>query len=249
MANKFVVGIRWFEAKPQKVLPQLAALNKAVSTALGAGAEHVLIAINGDRDVSPISQIVAPEKVTFIKVTPAGSFVPMLNAILMAGRQHFAQGCHMLISSTEMGYNETDVEVLFSYMDGHTACVGAALEGHDYHPGTTIKEANGVQIPWNTFSLLNPYAVCVTGIPMLGDGTFLDLSTAGVEELITYAVIQRLYNSQVKLVSIPSSNGWDTRNFTGERLEAHKKKMASKISRPAAQLQFANLKAPTVQHI
>ena len=72
-----------------------------------------------------------------------------------------------------------------------------------------------------------------------------------MEEVATIATVQELRKffgpCVAKLISIPDVR-WDTSGFSGERLAAHEKKMASKAKRAEAQLTYANLSPPRVFH-
>lgn len=87
------------------------------------------------------------------------------------------------------------------------------------------------------------------GFPLLGDAPF-DQKMAGVEEVSAVALYQKLYGLSAKLVSVAGFyEEWDTDGWDADRLSKHEAKIASKVSRPAAQLAWADLSAPNVLHI
>lgn len=247
--NKFVVGTRFFEKDLSKVEASLARLTAFIVAALAAGAEKVYVAVNLEEDRSEAIRQHWPDKVSVFPVAPWGKFVLPLNAILMMARSELASGCKLLLSSVEVSLTREKVDQLFVHMGEGTLAVGAALQGHLYQPGTH-QRASGRQVPWNTLALWNPDFLWTTGFPMIGDGVIGDPATAGVEEVATIAVLQRVHPGvEAKLVSI-GDGAWDTSHFDGERLAAHEKKMASKDARPKFQLEASGsgLKA-TVIHL
>lgn len=245
--SKFVVGTRFFEKDLAKAGDSLKRLVAFVTAALVAGAEKVYVAVNLEEDRSEAIRQSWPDGVSVFPVTPWGKFVLPLNAIIMMARSELGAGAKLLLSSVEVSLIREKIDQLFNYMDDRTLVVGAALQGHQYEPGTH-QRATGREVPWNTFSVWNPEYLWTTGFPLLGDGIMNDPSTAGVEEVATIAILQRLYpNLEAKLVSV--GDAWDTSHFDGERLAAHEKKMSSKNDRPAKQLASVGLEGPTVIHL
>ena len=245
-----VVGTRFFESNAEKVVE---AQNKILSfckNSLSAGATWVLVAVNVEHDVSDALNLTYPTGVTAFPVQPWGKFAPALNGILTKGRDFWARGDLLLLASAEVILTGEAVKTLVSHMDGDTLVVGAALEGHQYEPGLH-KSATGRKTPWNTLALYNASNLWNGGgFPILGDGPVDEPANAGVEEVITIALIQSrsLATCEVKMVQVPGQK-WDTSGFDGERLAAHEKKMASKDSRPARQLEVAGIQGPRVLHI
>lgn len=242
-----VVATRFFEKDISKAPAAIDKLNMFCEKALGSGAKHVLVAVNVAEDISgTVERQIS--RVTLFPVQPWGKIAMPLNALLVAGREYWAKGSLLLLASAEVTLSEDVLETLISHMDNETLVVGAALLGHEYKPGI-YERASGRQTPWNTLALWDPWMLwAYGGFPLLADGPIDDSRLAGMEEAITIASIQSRTNFTAKLVEVPGQN-WDTSGFTGERLEAHNKKMTSKNSRPAAQLAIAVLPNPTVAHI
>ncbi|MBP8960639.1 hypothetical protein KBG31_00225 [Patescibacteria group bacterium] len=127
--------------------------------------------------------------------------------------------------------------------------VGAALPGHDYSPGWQ-GEASGTQIPWNTFALWEWKKMSCLGFPLVGDAPW-NPELAGVEEATAIAVAQKIWGkegAQAILTQVPGVV-WQTQWDDPSREAAHEKKMASKRSRPAAQLERMGIRPPFVVHI
>ncbi|MBU1104448.1 hypothetical protein KJ664_00935 [Patescibacteria group bacterium] len=244
--EKFVVGTRFFESKAENAEASLRKLRAFVLGALASGAEKVYVAVNVAEDKSGAMEAEWGERVTVFGVQPWGKFVMPLNAILLAARKELAGGAGMLFASTEVVLTTDTVSTLMQHMDNETSVVGAAMVGHNFQPGYEGK-ADGRQFPWNTFSLWNRY-IYITGFPIIGDGIPENPSTAGVEELVAGAVLESLYGCTAKLVQIEGVS-WDTSGFDPERLKKHEAKMETKIPRPKAQLEWAQLSEPTVIHI
>ena len=173
-------------------------------------------------------------------------------------------------------------------MDYDTTLVcGAVLPGHDYRneqpppaqqssttktPTATI--LNGRTSPWNTFALWNINKLSKIGFVSVSDGLPVDLTTttattksiAGIEEVATIALLQKLFNPHTemmaKLISLShptnsdgsSNNGgagvlWDTSSTTDVgRQQWHEYKMQSKYQRAQEQLQLLALAAPGSVH-
>ncbi|MBU4381071.1 hypothetical protein L6255_02095 [Candidatus Parcubacteria bacterium] len=245
--EKFVVGTRFFESKAENAEASLRKLRAFVLGALASGAEKVYVAVNVAEDKSGALNAPWGEKVVVFGVQPWGKFVMPLNAILLAARKELATGVGMLFASTEVVLNAKVVMSLMDHMDRKTYVVGAAMLGHDFQQGYH-GPANGRMFPWNTLALWNPEYLYPIGFPLIGDGIPEDPSTAGVEELATGSALEDLRSSIAKLVTIEGV-AWDTSSFDPERLAKHNAKMASKVTRPAEQLEWAQLSEPTVIHI
>ena len=255
--SKFVVGTRFFEKDPSKAKKSLENITKFCKKAISAGAEHVLVAVNEEKDVSGILEISFPSNiVTVFPVKPWGHFVQPLNALLIMGRKYWLKDVSLLLASVSVEVTKDIVGALLSHMDEDTLVVGAAVEGHVFERSDNFqKAAVGREVPWNTLALWNAEMLYkYGGFSILGDGSPSEPENAGVEELVTISKIQILADSSsadayAKLVSVPSVV-WNTESFSGERLVAHEKKMASKNERPAAQLEYANFfPLPKVFHL
>lgn len=247
MENKFVVATRFFESDATKGPASLVRLQGFVTNSLAAGAGKVYVAVNSAVDTSEALKQVWLENVVVFPVTPWGGFVMPLNALLLAAREELAKGAKFLMASVEVKITAEAMAAMMSQLDDNTLVVGAAVLGHQYGRGVH-KNAQGRQVPWNTLAMWNSF-LWVTGFPLMGDGPVGEPQNKGVEELITIATFQQLYpNAAAKLLQV-SDQSWDTSQFDGERLAKHEAKMASKDTRPAAQLVAARLAGPTVVHV
>jgi hypothetical protein len=245
--KQFVVATRYFESDTTKGVASLARLREFAQNALAAGAARVYVAVNAAVDVSQALEQVWPENVTVFPVTPWGGFVMPLNALLLAAREELARGAKFVTASVEVKITAKAVGALLDQLDDQTLVVGAALLGHQFKKGSH-QNALGREVPWNTLAVWNSF-LWVTGFPLMGDGPLGEPQNKGVEELFTIAAFQRMYPSALaKLVPVAGQT-WDTSTFDGERLAKHEAKMASKNSRPAAQLVAAQLPGPTVVHV
>jgi len=244
----FILGTRFWERDPAKGPSAVERISSFIEGGRAAGARHIFVAIRVEEDRSGVLDQKWPNYATVFAVCPWGSFVNPLNSLLIKAHEGLASGAYPLLASAEVAISQEAVAGLFAEMDNKTLVVGAALEGHVYEPGIH-SPANGRQVPWNTLALWNPKFLWNTGFPLIGDGPIGEPKNAGVEELCTIAVIQTLYpTSKARLVQVPGQS-WDTSQFDAERLAKHEKKMASKVSRPAAQLAEMGLKGPKVTHI
>ena len=256
-AHQFVVGTRFFESNRENAATSFSNLIAFITAALSVGAEKVFVAVNSAIDTSGALTVVGglgfeQSRVKVFAVTPWGKFVQPLNALLIHGREEFARGVHFLSASVEVKLTPAIVNALFQHMDNTTLVVGAAMEGHDYHPGAIEMGANGRQVPWNTLALWNAERLCRTGFPLIGDGPLGEPKSAGVEEVTAIALQQAMLHGSdkaiAKLVRVPGIV-WDMSGFGGVRRAAHEAKMESKVRRPAAQLVAARLSPPVVHHI
>lgn len=244
----FVVGTRFYESKIENGSVALAKLRKFVNAARAAGAERVLVAVNTAEDKSGAMDADWSEGTSVFGVTPWGKFVQPLNALMLTARQELADGSGLLLASVEVILTAQIVETLQGGMGDDTAVVGAAMLGHNFVAGYH-GPADGRKVPWNTLAIWNPQYLYPTGFPTIGDGIPENINTAGVEELATLAVIQALHpNAKAKMIVVDGVS-WDTSDFDADRLAKHEGKMASKVTRPAQQLAWANLPTPTVAHV
>jgi hypothetical protein len=127
---------------------------------------------------------------------------------------------------------------------------------------------NGRTTPWNTLALWNISKLSKIGFLPVSDGICIDVdemnrastnsdntnysnkmnpqSIAGVEEVITISVLQKLYNPHIdmvaKLIYTPSI-AWDIVSFQNDpkRQVYHEQKMQSKLQRAQQQLQILSL--------
>jgi hypothetical protein len=222
--------------------------------------------------------VVVPIRV--LPMTPWGRFVPALNAI--AAHCADAGVRHLLVASAEVQLVRGAMDVLVSRLDdddndvgGETLVVGAALRGHDYRGGGcgggaaavvgAEVELTGCTAPWNTCALWVVPKLALMGFLLVseglhpeesnddgGGGTGTLHSAAGVEEVLTIAVMQRILSprrARAKLVALPRMVSWeeDFGNDAG-RKEWHKRKMESKFARARRQLDLLGLNDGVVMH-
>lgn len=209
-----------------------------------------------------ISQHFPEEAVVVLPVSPWGSFTLSLNAAL-----HLAiKGSYDIIGFQSLetvmsGQTVSHLLKLFEKNESRstsTLVVGPVFNGHLFVEG--IHQLTGRQCPWNTFALWSVAALSLTGFPAVGDGQ-PDGVQGGVEEVTTISLLQHV-NPQLKayLVQIDEqSTGnaepqaiWNVSLFSNDpaRLEWHERKMASKDTRPAAQLERLALPTTgTCEHI
>jgi hypothetical protein len=163
-----------------------------------------------------------------------------------------------------------------------TLVCGAVLSGHDYRNSwkddttTTLEPPrvvipdddddddgdddiggvpialNGRTSPWNTLALWNVSKLALTGFLAVSEGLHDDPTVAGVEEVATISLLQKLFGAQcmkAKLMSIPSIQ-WDTVSFAHDpaRQVWHEQKMQSKLQRAAQQVQLLALQNSDTNH-
>lgn len=185
-------------------------------------------------------------------VSPWGKFVPPLNALIMAV---FDQDYDWaLFASGHYAPERRSLDVLLRYAKDDMLMVGARLPEHDFdhlsNDGIHF-HANGRQIPWLTYALVNLHHASRIGLQNVSDLG----DTAGVEEIVFCTAQQRLNKSLrtmspcVALVDTGQFPGMNTDGWNEDRHSKHDKKMATKVHRPQAQLRMLGLEGPTVQHI
>lgn len=224
------------------------------------------------------STTVAIPPLHILPVQPWGEFAPALNALIRwAGRVPVAAATaatttaatQILFCSAETTASAVAVAALRRHLmiDTDTLVVGLALPGHDYARGRH-RLLNGRTTPWNTLALWNWRLLALTGFPLVAEGLVHDddddnnsnNSMAGVEEVVTIAILQRLLgaeHAQAKLVQLEEEDGasssggvvWD-QTFGGDpaRQQWHEHKMRSKESRAARQLKLLGGLTGTVHH-
>ena len=191
--------------------------------------------------------------VRVVAVTPWGMFVPGLNALVQLSLD---LGCdHLLFSSVETDVSIEGVSALRQRMTADTLVVGAAFGDHAFQrgvrskagasttldTGTTEYYLAGDTCPWNTLALWHAPTLALVGFLGVSEG--LDVANnradGGVEEMAAIAVLQLMHprRSRAELCKVPGL-AWDVASFSSDpaRKEWHARKMASKVSRPAAQL-------------
>lgn len=116
--------------------------------------------------------------VEVLKVSPWGSFVPALNALVTnACTKSISEGIYaktILFISAETTITKEAMSILCTHMNlEDTLVVGAALPGHNYlgSEGLETKniDLNGRTCPWNTLCIWN-LSKLKLGFPLVADG-------------------------------------------------------------------------------
>ena len=241
------IGTRFSGVDPENDLPHLGRFIQAASH-LG----KVFVAINGEEDKTNALEFVkkygADLGVESFYVTPWGKFVPALNALVYKASIGGAK--YLLLASVEFPPQGKWVRALLKYIDDTTLVVGARFAEHKFQNEGGIVSGNGSNIPWNTFALWNLSLLSKVGFILVGDAPF-DPSMAGVEELSTMALFQKIFPpSEVKLVDIIDfPREWNVEGWSEARKAQHLKKITSRKTRGAAQLRWLGLPPPIVHHI
>jgi len=189
--------------------------------------------------------------VSVVPVNPWGKFVNGLNVLV----QHAITGGfeHVLFSSVETEVGRDGVDKLRRTFTPSDLVVGAAFRDHAFEPREAPHALTGSTTPWNTLALWHAPTLALLGFVGVAEG--LDVasgrSDGGVEEVTAIALLQHLQMTRtgVKLVRLPGL-AWDTAFEDDERRAWHARKMASKVSRPVAQMaKLPGLPAGSVLHI
>ena len=202
-----------------------------------------------------------------LPVTPWGRFVPALNAIV----SHCADAGvrRLLVASAEVRLSRDGMDALVAKFDDNidgcdTLVVGAVLRGHDYRGGCrgegaegdddrAIVQLTGRTVPWNTCALWDVPKLALTGFLLVSEGLHPSGGDAGVEEVATIAVIQRILSrdrARAKLVMLSGDMvSWEE-DFDDDpgRREWHERKMESKVTRARRQLELLGLNDGVVMH-
>jgi hypothetical protein len=236
---KVAVGTRFWGVSIEKDFPRIVAFVEAAKK-IGS----VFVAVNTIED--KIGTLEAFPDVAF-PVTPWGKFVQPLNAIVLKAAAAGAD--FLLLASAEFPPTLVQLDFLFAHMGPATLVVGAAFAEHQFHADEEVS-GTGVTVPWNTFSVWNLKNLRGVGFPLIGDAP-LEPKMAGVEEVCTIALLQRLNPMlKAKLVKVPGlGEKWDMSGWDESRLAQHRAKIRSKIERPAWQLGEMNLNPPKILHI
>jgi hypothetical protein len=186
-------------------------------------------------------------------VTPWGKVVQAPNALLIKCAEKEMD--QLLFVSTEYPVTKSVVSLLQSHCDVDTLVVGVCLSGHDMKvsQGETmlVKNASGLQIPWNTYALWSVQHLVHTGFVLAADSLH-NPDNAGMEEMGTIAAQQILWpaKSLAKLVLphegdlVFNTYGWDIK-----RHDRYVRNLKSKNVRSSAQLKRLSLPTPDVLHI
>ncbi len=152
----------------------------------------------------------------------------------------------LLIASAEMRFGSEHFLKLQKQMDENTLVTGAVFPGHVFNEGE--QAGTGLTVPWNTFSLWNLEYLSRTGFPLIGDALF-DTKKAGVEEVITIALLQRIYPFlTAKLLELPGAER-ETDLWDEWRKARYKIELANRIACPAAQMKVFNIPPPKIIHL
>jgi len=222
-------------------------------------ADFVVIAIGASvGTVTKLKEIVAnlqpgsgKTRVFVLEVKPWGKFVPALNALLSwAVDRGVPKICYQ---SLEVHAAPEVVHELLKQVKEDDSLVAGAAFFDDHHFCEGLQVINGRTVPWNTLSIWSVKKLSLTGFLLIAEGQIPSRIPAGVEEVTTISFLQRLLprKARAKLISHPAMQGdaW-RRDFSDEaRKEWHRKKMQSKVDRPAAQLEAMPLDPGLVEHI
>lgn len=170
-----------------------------------------------------------------LPVTPWGKFTPALNALVTYAVNLNAD--LILFVSAEVNASEQTISTLCHHVteDKDTVVAGAALPGHAYSAGEV--ELNGRTCPWNTLAVWSLEKLSLTGFQLCSDLG----STAGIEECVAFALIQKLFpESKAKLVKLDDIR-WEQTFDDEERRKWHEFKMKSKTERAQIQMGKINL--------
>lgn len=236
------IGTRFFGKDPAKDLPRLA---KFLDAAQKLGKVFVAVNVAEDKCGTLVFCAKNYPAVDAFAVTPWQKFVAPLNAIVY--RAALSGADRLLLASVEFPPEAHQVDALLVHVDDNTLVAGARFSEHQFSAGKVV--GTGVTVPWNTFAVWNLTHLAKIGFPLVGDAPFCQ-KQAGVEEVTAIALYQQLYGLQAKLVSVSGFyEEWNTAGWDEARLVKHNAKIASKVSRPEAQLKLAGLSAPTILHI
>jgi len=241
IANKTFIGTRFFEKKPDKIK----IIEEFANQALLCGTP-LLVAVNIREDKTgainnPKLKIPGVE---VFGVNPWGKFIPALNILVSRAKTSGAD--FLFLASAEMRFTTQHLDQLRAFMDKDTLVVGAALPGHDFQVGE--RAGNGRTVPWNTLSLWNLEYLSRTGFPLISDA-LADGKNAGVEEVSTIALLQKIYPFlAAKLVQLPGIFR-DTKYWDEWRLKRYQTELDNRISCPEAQMKIFNIPAPKIIHI
>lgn len=191
-------------------------------------------------------------QVHILPVSPWGKFIPALNALVSFAANHNFK--YICFQSLEVTVAPEVVRCLTAQFElGDTLVAGAAFpKDHLFEPGWRV--LNGRTSPWNTLAVWSLNKLALTGFSLVAEGLPMEGIPAGVEEVSTISILQRILPRQAKakLILHPSllrSNSWNAEFSDHARQEWHRKKMQSKIDRPAAQLDALGIDPGIVQHI
>jgi len=217
--------------------------------------ENVYVAVNSEADLSKSLDFMSSQypKINAFPVTPWGKVVQAPNALLLKCAEREMN--HMLFVSTEYPVTQSLVSLLWEQCDTKTLVVGVRLAGHEWKgvPGKDIlvRNANGLQIPWNTCALWSLEHLVHTGFVLAADSLH-DPDNAGMEEMGTIAAQQILWPGEAlaKLIT-PGDNDivLNTHGWNIKRHDRYVHNLESKNARAAAQMDRLMLSTPNVHHL
>lgn len=216
--------------------------------------------------------------IQIVPVTPWGKFVPALNALVLHAKSQLNADLIMFVSAEVHASAETIQTLCQHVTsERNVIAAGAALNGHEY-AGTSMevpltgRYEKGVircyaqtkravplhyyllflieivvtvrTTPWNTLCIWDLDKLSMTGFCAISDLG----KSAGVEECVAIALLQKLFPQSVaKLVRVSDLSWEETFQEDEERRKWHDEKMKSKIDRASQQLVALNLSG-TVLH-
>lgn len=252
------------EANENRIAEDIVRLGKFIESASRVSG-RIAIAVNSAgqggqallRDVQDLSAVCAKRyrcEVECVAINQWGRVVPALNALVNIATRWKSK--HLLLASSEVRMTPRAARILqrallispenrkvrsssTHHIVSDTLVAGAMLSGHDFKPdqedGVTL---NAVTCPWNTAAMWNLDRLALTG--------FLNVSehedASGMEEVAVVAMHQRLWPhlSCTKLVALPNGHiEWSSvtaKRDGQERVEYHRRKMASKRARSNVQI-------------
>jgi hypothetical protein len=170
--------------------------------------------------------------------------MPALHALLMdascAGFQK------LLCTSVEVNIDAVALAVLDAEVGASSLVAGLRMPGHQFEPGEHT--CDGLHSPWNTAALwrvkdgLDRIGFASSGEALFDPGG----NTAGVEEVSTIAIYQKLYEDCGAVLINSSGVTWNT--DLSSQPSSFDQKLNTKSSRAAFQLEFAHLTPGKVWH-
>jgi len=191
------------------------------------------------------------DNIHVLPVTPWGKFTQALNSVVLYAKNEL-QADLLMFTSAEINLSPTIVSKLCHHVvENENAIVaGAALNGHQYYAMKTESDTSrrefpltGRTTPWNTLCVWNLDKLSLTGFSTVSDlGT-----TAGVEEVVCIAMLQKLFpNSEAIVVDVGCIDWEESFENDEERKKWHEEKMKSKITRAEHQLQLLGLSGTVI---
>jgi len=241
------VATRFWQEDPARSAARLGQLCKFIDAMLALGVGGIGVAVNVDKDCSGAIDHIATrygKKVDVFAVTPWGKFVPALEALL---RRASAAGFEKLLcASAEVEMDALTLAALDSEVNETILVAGLRMHGHQFESGEHA--CDGEHSPWNTAALWR----IKNGLDRIGfasSGEALADPTgenAGVEEVSTIAIYQKLYGDCGAVLIQAAGTTWNIE--LSSKTDTLNKKLSTKNSRPAWQLKHALLEPGRVLH-